>query len=140
MNGNSGSSVPLDDRGLPRGYPFKRELEVTPRELKEMLASGRVVVVDVRTGPELEAASIPGVIHIPLDELERRHDEIEREPGQALAVLCHHGVRSMRGALLLRAVGFADAVSVAGGIDAWSLGADAGTPRYERSAGVCRRL
>ncbi|MFZ4575958.1 MAG: rhodanese-like domain-containing protein, partial [Phycisphaerales bacterium] len=79
-------------------------------------------------------------VHIPLDEIERRHDEVEPEPGQAVAVICHHGVRSMRAALALRALGVQGCLSVAGGIEAWSLAVDSGVPRYERAGGVVRPL
>lgn len=122
--------------GLPRGYAFKRELELTPREAAGMLKEGRLLLIDCRTMPEYEYAHVPGSVHIPLDELERRRDEIEPAEGQAVAVLCHHGVRSMKGTLALRALGVAGCRSVAGGIDSWSLGADAAVKRYERAGGV----
>jgi rhodanese-related sulfurtransferase len=44
--------------------------------------------------------------------------------------LCHHGVRSNRAAEFLLANGFDDVVSVAGGIDAWSMQVDPTIPRY----------
>lgn len=129
-------NTPLDERGLPRGWAFKPEFEVTPREASQA-APSRVVIVDVRTAPEWEIARVAGSVHIPLDELERRADEIESE-GRDVLVLCHHGVRSLKGALALRALGIAGAKSIAGGIEAWSLGVDSRVPRYERSGGVCR--
>ena len=136
----------LDEQGLPHGYPYKPEHEITPRELRDELAeadvSRRPVVVDVREQPELDVAPFVGALHIPLGELERRAedlaDEIEdrlgldegRGTGHPIAVLCHAGVRSMRGTLMLRALGFGDVRSVAGGIDLWSVDIDPGIARY----------
>jgi rhodanese-related sulfurtransferase len=47
-----------------------------------------------------------------------------------VVVYCHHGVRSQAGAALLERLGFKDVVSLAGGIDAWSLLVDPRVPRY----------
>lgn len=134
---------PIDAHGLPVGYPFKPEYEVTPRDAKSRLVSGAdILLVDCRTPEEFALVRIPGSINVPLDQLDRRVDDItdEVKPGQQVAVICHHGVRSMRATLFLRSVGkevpeLSNAVSVAGGIDAWSLGADTTVPRYERSSG-----
>jgi rhodanese-related sulfurtransferase len=130
----------LDERGLPAGYPFKPQYELTPRDVKDAMARapGSLLLIDCRTPEEWAVAHVEGSIHIPLDAIEKRLDEIELAEGATLAVICHHGVRSMRAALMLRAHGFKDAMSVAGGIDAWSLGADASVPRYDRANGSCR--
>ena len=131
--------------GLPPGYPFKPEYEVTPREAKAALASAAPpVVLDVRGPEEFAAARIEGATLIPLHELESRLDEVEELAGDKSApivVHCHHGVRSMRAALLLRAHGFAGAKSMAGGIDLWSADVDPSVPRYDTGTGrvVVRR-
>ncbi len=122
----------LNVQGLPHGYQFKPQYELTPRDAKARLAAGTLLLIDCRTMPEWDLVRVPGSVHIPLDEIEKRHDEVEPLPHQQVAVLCHHGVRSMRAALALRALGHGDVMSVAGGIDAWSLGADPTVPRYER--------
>lgn len=136
------STAPLDEQGLPLGYPFKTDYEITPRQARDMLAArSPVVIVDVRTAPELDAASIKGpFVHIPLDEIERRAGEIDADSDTPVLTLCHHGVRSLKAALALRALGHPNTRSIAGGIDLWSLAADANVPRYERSGGVCRVL
>ena len=131
----------LDANGIPAGYAFKPELEVTPREARARLAGGgpALLLVDCRTGPEWDLVRIDGSVHIPLDEFERRADEVAcAAAGREVAVICHHGVRSLKGALLLRASGVPGAKSVAGGIDLWSVAADAAVPRYERGPGFCR--
>jgi adenylyltransferase/sulfurtransferase len=79
-------------------------------------------------------------VHVPLSELEKRHDEIEPAPGQQVAILCHHGVRSLKATHALRALrkDLAQCRSVAGGIELWSRAADPAVPRYERGPGVLR--
>lgn len=133
------SDARLDGRGLPAGYPFKPEYERAPREVAEAMRADphAVKLLDVRTQEEWDLVHVPGSVHIPLSELEKRADEIELEDGQDLAVICHHGVRSLKGALALRALGFANAKSVAGGIDLWSMAAEASVPRYAREGGRC---
>ena len=132
--------------GLPAGYPFRPEYEVTPREAKAALASGTPpVVLDVRGPDEYAAARIEGSTLIPLHEIESRFDEVEELAGgdrsAPIVVHCHHGVRSMKAALLLRAHGFTGAKSMAGGIDLWSVDVDPSVPRYDTGSGriVVRR-
>jgi rhodanese-related sulfurtransferase len=130
----------LDERGLPTGYIFKPELELTPRDAIRMLREGKLLLIDCRTQPEFEFDHVDGSVHIPLDDIERRASEVEPQPGQQVAVICHHGVRSLRATHALRALGVPGCLSVAGGIDAWSLGADSSVKRYERSGGVIRSM
>ena len=85
------------------------------------------LLLDVREPEELNLASLPATIHIPLGELTRRFRELPDD--RPLAVLCHHGVRSGHAAEFLSGVGY-DAFNVAGGIDAWSQRVDPGVPRY----------
>ena len=126
------SGSPVDAEGLPRGYPFRAAYEITAREAKRLLDAGgdAIVIIDVRTVPEWEHAHVPGSILIPLDEIERRADEVAPAPGQMVACLCHHGVRSLRVAQWLRERGFAGARSLRGGIEAWSVEVDPSVPRY----------
>lgn len=132
-------STKLDAQGLPMGYPFRPEYERTPREVARTMRENphAIRLLDVRTKEEWDLVRVPGSIHIPLGELEKRADEIEVEDGQELMVICHHGVRSLKGALALRALGFPEAKSVAGGIDLWSMAAETSVPRYARESGRC---
>lgn len=135
-------TTPLDDLGLPKGYAFRPQFEITPRMAQAALAAATpsILLVDCRTQAEFDLVHIPGSVHIPLSDIEARADEIDPAPGQAVAVICHHGVRSMKAMLALRQLGHPGTMSVAGGIDAWSMGADAALPRYERDGAKCRLL
>jgi rhodanese-related sulfurtransferase len=133
---------PLNEAGLPVGYPFKPDWEVTPRQVRAWLAEGKLaggpspevgVLLDCRRPDEWERSRIAGAVLIPMQEIERRADELEDEDGgrvRTIVVHCHHGVRSLRVAAALRAMGFRDVRSMAGGIDLWSMDVDPGVPRY----------
>ena len=111
--------------------PPRPGLEVTPEEADRLVRDG-APMIDVRESRELELAAIDGATHIPLGEIEARLDEIEdlSSDEQPVLVLCHHGLRSLRATLALHALGIPEARSVAGGIDRWSLVADANVSRY----------
>jgi rhodanese-related sulfurtransferase len=83
--------------------------------------------LDVRRDEERATASLGG-IHIPLHDLEKRYEELPRDK-KPLIVYCHHGVRSLYATQFLKYYGY-DALSLAGGIDLWSLEIDPAIPRY----------
>jgi len=106
-----------------------REIDV--RRLAAKLKAGEpVYLLDVREPWEHETASLPGDVLVPLDRLAARAADIRPPEGSALVVYCHHGVRSLMAARLLEQFGFRDVLSLAGGIDAWSLVVDPAMPRY----------
>ncbi len=104
--------------------------QIHPTELKQMLDAGApVLLVDVRQPEEHAYCALPGSVLIPLGELHARTSEVD--PGEALVVVyCHHGVRSMSGAAILRQASLPNVASLAGGIDLWSLTVDPTVPRY----------
>ncbi|MGH7530797.1 MAG: molybdopterin-synthase adenylyltransferase MoeB [Gemmatimonadales bacterium] len=104
-------------------------MEISPRELHEEWARNPdLVLVDVREPREAAIARIDGARHIQLGELPRRLAEL---PSDAVIVThCHHGQRSLKAREILKAAGFGDVRSLAGGIDAWSREVDATIPRY----------
>lgn len=61
-------------------------------------------------------------------EIPGRLGELDQE--KEIVVFCHHGIRSAMVVEYLREQGFARAVNLAGGIDAWSREVDPGVPRY----------
>jgi len=105
-------------------------MEIRPDELAQKLRSGEpVYLLDVRHEWEHQLVRLQDQAHIPLHELPARLEEVQ--PKSALVVAyCHHGVRSLSAAALLRQAGFDNAVSLAGGIDLWSRLIDQSVPRY----------
>jgi rhodanese-related sulfurtransferase len=104
--------------------------QISVKTLAEVLAAGQpVYLVDVRQQWEHETAALPDSLLIPLDELMERSDEVTPPAGALVVAYCHHGVRSLSAAAILEGAGIT-ALSLAGGIDAWSLHVDPGVPRY----------
>jgi len=121
----------LDERGLPLGYPFNTEWEITPRDFLAMRERGdTVLLLDVRTSQERMTACIAGSIHIPLTELDARLEELRVHDENIIVVKCHHGARGLRAVAALRRAGFDHAFSLAGGIHLWSIDIDPSTPIY----------
>ncbi|MGH7779459.1 MAG: rhodanese-like domain-containing protein [Candidatus Binataceae bacterium] len=103
--------------------------ETYPFELKARLERGdAIVILDVRELAEIELARFPGATHIPMNDIPARIGELD--PERETIVVCHHGMRSAQVGMYLVRNGFKRVVNLAGGINAWSLEADASVPRY----------
>src|SRR5690606_10018329 len=103
--------------------------ELSVRDLKaRMDAGGAPLVLDVREHEEVAIASLPGAVHIPMQEIPARLGELD--PEREIVVVCHHGMRSAHVAGFLEHQGFTRVMNLTGGIDAWSLFVDPTVPRY----------
>jgi rhodanese-related sulfurtransferase len=103
--------------------------EITPRELKARLdRHDAPVLLDVRQTWETRLARLDNAIHIPIEEIELRTDELD--PEQELVVYCHQGVRSAAVADYLRRLGFKNVRNLAGGLDSWARLIDPSMRRY----------
>ncbi|MCU0616724.1 MAG: molybdopterin-synthase adenylyltransferase MoeB [Gemmatimonadaceae bacterium] len=85
-------------------------------------------LVDVREPWEHRTAAIAGSRLVPFGTLSEQLDTLDRTV--PLVVYCHRGTRSRVAVDWLREQGFAQAASLRGGIDAWSVVVDATIPRY----------
>lgn len=112
----------------PEQDPNSGMRNLSPLELKPLLEAGSVVLIDVRQAEELAIASVPGALHIPLNELPARLGELPKD--RPLVAMCHHGVRSEMAGRLLERSGYTDVAHLVGGIDAWSQQIDPAVPRY----------
>ena len=102
---------------------------ITPRDLHPRYHDH--VILDVREPFEVELASLPDALHIPM------HDVLQHLPRlrslaaeRPLVVVCHHGLRSAHVCHTLAQHGLPDAINLTGGIDAWSQQVDPSVPRY----------
>ena len=106
-----------------------RVSEITPRELKARLErSERPLLLDVRQDWETRLCRLDNAVHIPIEEIELRVEELD--PNDEIVVYCHQGVRSAAVAEYLRSLGFKDVKNLAGGLDAWARTVDPGMRRY----------
>ena len=94
---------------------------ITPRELRELLESGKkVALIDVREPVEWDINHIAGAQLIP-KSLINSGEGLAKLPQDRMPVLyCKTGVRSAEALAALKKAGFADAVHLQGGIVAWA--------------------
>lgn len=102
--------------------------EITPQELAAKLDTEGLQILDVREQWERELCQLPESIHIAMSEVPGRIGELD--PARPVAVLCHHGMRSMQVALFLADSGFAAVANITGGIDRWATDVDPSLARY----------
>lgn len=89
------------------------------------------LLLDVREAWEVQTAALPGITHVPMNQIPARVDEIATAAGdQAVVAICHHGARSMQVAMFLESRGVGSLHNLTGGMDAWSAGVDPAVPRY----------
>lgn len=86
------------------------------------------VLLDVREAAELQLARVSGVIHIPMNDVPARLQELD--PQRETIVMCHHGGRSSSVAAFLIQQGFADVKNLRGGIHAWAQDVDPSVGMY----------
>jgi adenylyltransferase/sulfurtransferase len=104
--------------------------ELSVQDLKKRQDAGDApFLLDVRKPHEADIADIGADQLIPLDELEKRVDEVQAEPGSEVVVHCRSGGRSAKATKLLRDKGF-DAKNLAGGTLAWSEEIDDSVAKY----------
>ena len=69
------------------------------RQVTDYLKNG-AVILDVRTQAEWDKGHLDNAIHIPLNEINKRYDEI-KELDKPVIVCCQSGVRSAKAARFL---------------------------------------
>ncbi len=104
-------------------------LQIDVATLAAWLDAGEeVTVIDVREAWEANLVALPSSRLIPLGSLPTQVDAVPRVG--VVALLCHHGGRSLQATRFLRELGYDNAVNVAGGIDRWAIEIDPSLPRY----------
>jgi molybdopterin/thiamine biosynthesis adenylyltransferase/rhodanese-related sulfurtransferase/molybdopterin converting factor small subunit len=103
--------------------------EIEPAQVKAKLDRGeKFILVDVREPHEYQIASIPSAKLIPLGDVPKRLNELDREA--EIVVHCKGGVRSAKAQGILREAGFKNVLNMKGGILAWSDKVDPSVPKY----------
>ena len=104
--------------------------EISAGDLRKRLDQGDdIYVLDVRKPHEYDIANL-GADLIPLDELERRLDEVEPYRDRTIVIHCRSGVRSAKALKILSANGFDKLLNLKGGILAWSDEVDSSVAKY----------
>lgn len=98
-------------------------IELSVTELADLLETGKVRLIDVRTAEEVTEGKIPGAEHIPLAEFDPA--KLDLSDGREVILYCRSGRRSGIAAERLAQFTGKPARHLAGGINAWR---DAGMP------------
>ncbi|MBI2189086.1 MAG: molybdopterin-synthase adenylyltransferase MoeB [Acidobacteria bacterium] len=105
------------------------EWDITPVELKRRLDAGdNLFILDVRESNEYQINRIQGSTLIPLGEIPRRHQELDKN--REIIVHCKMGGRSAKAVDYLRTVGFTRVKNLRGGILEWIDKVDPSQPKY----------
>jgi rhodanese-related sulfurtransferase len=91
--------------------------DVTADEAKELIDSGDVQVLDVRTPDEFAAGHIPGAKLVPLQVIESMLSELDKD--QKYLVVCRSGNRSTQASGILVENGFTNIYNMTGGMNEW---------------------
>jgi rhodanese-related sulfurtransferase len=103
--------------------------QISPQELKARMDRRQApALLDVRDDWETKLCRLENSMHIPIEEIEVRVDELT--PDEELVVYCHQGVRSAAVAEYLRQRGFTNVKNLAGGLEAWARTVDPSMRRY----------
>lgn len=105
--------------------------QLEPVDLAAWLADParkRPLLLDVREHWEYERCRIEGSRLVPMGEVSQRANELD--PETDVVVICHHGVRSYRVAMMLEYSGFAKVYNLIGGVERWARDVDPTMPRY----------
>jgi sulfur-carrier protein adenylyltransferase/sulfurtransferase len=98
-----------------------RHSTITPRELRELLDSGKkLALIDVREPVEWDINHIEGAELIPKSTLESGSGLAKLPQDRVQVLYCKTGVRSAEALVAVKKAGFADAVHLQGGITAWA--------------------
>jgi len=103
--------------------------EITVHELNKLLElDKKIQILDIREDSERDLAYLKGTMHIKLNEIAKRYQEIDKNKN--VFVMCHTGTRSQAVVKWLKSQGYNYPVNVLGGIDAWAALIDRTIRRY----------
>jgi adenylyltransferase/sulfurtransferase len=115
---------------VPSQPSLAEERYIKPRVLKQLLEqhSKADVLLDVRDASELEVCKLPGVVHIPLAELDGQLATLSRDNTHYL--ICYAGTRAEQAATTLLAAGFTNTKVLQGGMKHWVRDVEPDMPLY----------
>ena len=91
--------------------------DLTPEEVSQGMADGRLLLVDVREPNEVAVEAYPGALVVPLSTFDPQN--IPDPQGKQVVFACRSGKRSVTASLAAQADGLAYDKHLAGGMLAW---------------------
>lgn len=104
-------------------------MEISVQELAQRRENREnVAIIDVREPWEVEICSLPDAEHIPMRTLMTNLASLPQD--KDIIFICHTGGRTAAIAQYLSGMGFKNAYSLSGGLDAWAREVDPTMSRY----------
>ena len=115
--------------------------EVTVDQVKQRLAGNgkQVHLIDVREKEEYREGHLPGAVSVPRGFLEMQIEEKVPDRDAEVIAYCQGGTRSLIAAKILKDMGYANVVSMAGGFGAWKGAGNQWTADRQFSADQLQR-
>ncbi len=104
---------------LRKVYLRMRIPQYTPTQVADRMERPDVVLLDVRSAKERSISSIKGSIHIPINELPREMERLEKYKSREIICYCQTGSRSLVAAARLKRLGF-KVGNLNGGMGEWN--------------------
>ena len=95
----------------------KKYNSITSEQVQGLMKDANYIIIDVREAFEFEKGHIPGAKLLPLGQIPKRINEIDKE--KSIIVVCASGGRSSNAANYLSQQGF-DVSNMMGGMMAWA--------------------
>lgn len=115
-------------RQIETSHQQDQQLEISPAELAELIQTGGVHLVDIRSREEFEATHIEPAVLLSQPVMQ---EILAHWPRTELMVIYdHRGQKSLDAAAYFTGQGFSKVKGLRGGIDAWSREVDKKIPRY----------
>ncbi|MDI3325720.1 rhodanese-like domain-containing protein [Pontibacterium granulatum] len=92
---------------------------VTPAIATQMINKEDAVILDIRPKKEWDTGRITGARHIPMAELDRRIDELNKFKEKPIIVVCNLGQTAGAATKKLKASGFTNVMRLSGGMTEW---------------------
>jgi rhodanese-related sulfurtransferase len=104
--------------GCREGFVAAHQVhDLTPEQVAEGMAAGRILLVDVRELNEVAVDAYPGAVVVPLSSFDPR--QLPDPGGKQLVFACRSGKRSVTASLAAQSAGLAYDHHLAGGMLAW---------------------
>ncbi|NQY26050.1 MAG: rhodanese-like domain-containing protein [Piscirickettsiaceae bacterium] len=105
--------------------------QMTAIELRDFLATGvSTVKIDVRESVELKYGVLEDSIHIPMQSVPNKLNELEQYKDDTIVLICRAGQRSNQIGIFLEQMGFTDVINLDGGMNAWAKDVDTSMTVY----------
>lgn len=117
---------------MTNAFPTLEETDVETLAKRLATDPEALQLIDVREPHEVEVASVPHFVNLPLSQFAAWAEAIQTkfDPAGETIVMCHLGMRSAQMCQWLSEQGFANVKNLAGGIDAYSRRIDPTVPLY----------